>query len=51
LANLTDVHLIEKARKYAQQVFENDPTLSAVEHQLMLSALEHFWPNKEGDVS
>jgi ATP-dependent DNA helicase RecG len=51
LANLTDVHLIEKARKYAQQVFENDPTLSAVEHQLMVSALEHFWPNKEGDVS
>jgi ATP-dependent DNA helicase RecG len=51
LANLTDVHLIEKARKYAQQVFENDPTLTAVEHQLMLGALEHFWPNKEGDVS
>jgi ATP-dependent DNA helicase RecG len=51
LANLTDVHLIEKARKYAQQVFENDPTLSAVEHQLMFDALEHFWPNKEGDVS
>jgi ATP-dependent DNA helicase RecG len=51
LANLTDVHLIEKARKYAQQVFDNDPTLSAVEHQLMLDALEHFWPNREGDVS
>lgn len=51
LANLTDIHLIEKARRYAQQVFENDPTLSAPEHQLMLEALEHFWPNREGDLS
>jgi ATP-dependent DNA helicase RecG len=51
LANLTDIHLIEKARSYAQQVFENDPTLTADEHQLMLQALEHFWPRREGDVS
>lgn len=51
LANLTDVHLIEKARRYAQQVFENDPTLTAEEHKLMLDALEHFWPKREGDVS
>ncbi len=51
LANLTDVHLIEKARHYASQVFDNDPTLSAPEHQRMLDALNHFWPVKEGDVS
>lgn len=51
LANLTDVPLIEKARRYAQQVFENDPTLTAEEHKLMLDALEHFWPKREGDVS
>ncbi len=51
LANLTDVRLIEKARKYAQQVFENDPGLSAPEHQLMVDAVNHFWPHKEGDVS
>jgi len=51
LANLTDVHLIEKARLYASQVFDNDPTLSAQEHQLMLEALNHFWPSEEGDVS
>jgi ATP-dependent DNA helicase RecG len=51
LANLTDVHLIEKARKYAQQVFENDPTLSAAEHQFMLDAMEHFWPSQKGDLS
>ena len=51
LANLTDVHLIEKARHYAQQVFENDPNLTAPEHQLMLDALNHFWPSSEGDMS
>ncbi len=51
LANLTDLHLIEKARRYAQQVFENDPTLSAPEHQLMLNALDHFWPSQKGDQS
>jgi ATP-dependent DNA helicase RecG len=51
LANLTDVPLIEKARRYAQQVFENDPTLTTDEHKLMLDALEHFWPKREGDVS
>ena len=51
LANLTDIHLIEKARKYAQQVFENDPTLTAPEHQLMLDTLKHFWPTQEGDLS
>ncbi len=51
LANLTDIHLIERARKYAQQVFENDPTISAPEHQLMLNALKHFWPTQEGDLN
>jgi ATP-dependent DNA helicase RecG len=51
LANLTDVHLIEKARHYASQVFDNDPTLSAPEHQRLLDALNHFWPSDEGDIS
>ena len=51
LANLTDIHMIEKARKYAQQVFQNDPTLTAPEHQLMLDSLKHFWPTQEGDIS
>lgn len=51
LANITDVRLIEKARRYAQQVFDNDPDLSAPEHQRMLEAFEHFWPSKEGDIS
>jgi ATP-dependent DNA helicase RecG len=51
LANLTDIHLIEKAAHYAKLVFENDPELTAPEHQLMLNALNHFWPVGEGDLS
>jgi len=51
LANITDIHLIEKAQRYAHQVLENDPTLSANEHQLMRDAMEKFWPTAEGDIS
>jgi ATP-dependent DNA helicase RecG len=51
LANLTNVHLIEKAQRYAHQVLENDPKLSAPEHELMRDAMEHFWPSTEGDMS
>ncbi len=51
LANLTDIHMIEKAAHYAREVFNNDQNLSAPEHQLMLDALNHFWPSAEGDLS
>jgi ATP-dependent DNA helicase RecG len=51
MATLTDIHLIEKARRYAQEVFENDPTLAAPEHALLLNALEEFWPVEESEVS
>ena len=51
LAKITDIRLIKKAQIYAQQVLENDPTLSAPEHTLMRDALEHFWPSAEGDIS
>jgi ATP-dependent DNA helicase RecG len=51
LAKITDIRLIKKAQNYAQQVLENDPTLSAPEHKLMRDALEHFWPSAEGDIS
>ena len=51
LANITDVHLIERAQRYARQVLENDPMLAAPEHQLMRDAMEHFWPTDKGDMS
>ena len=51
LAKITDIKLIEKAQRYAHQVLENDPTLTASEHKLMKDALENFWPSEEGDIS
>jgi ATP-dependent DNA helicase RecG len=51
LAKITDVHLIEKAQRYAHQVLENDPALAASEHKLMKDALNNFWPSQEGDIS
>ena len=51
LAKITDVHLIEKAQRYAHQVLENDPALAASEHKLMKDALINFWPSEEGDIS
>ena len=51
LANITDTKLIERAQRYAHQVLENDPGLSAPEHQLMLDALQHFWPVRQGDMN
>jgi ATP-dependent DNA helicase RecG len=51
LAKITDIRQVKKAQVYAQQVLDNDPTLSAPEHKLMREALVHFWPSAEGDVS
>lgn len=51
LANITDIRLIERAQTYAKQVIENDPELSAPEHQLMLDAMNHYWPSSEGERS
>ncbi len=43
MANLSDVRLIEKARRFARQLFEQDPDLQAPEHALLAQALTHFW--------
>ncbi len=51
LANLTDVHLIEKARHHAQSIFNLDPDLKAPEHQLLAEALKRFWRLGQGDIS
>ncbi|MCJ7696143.1 MAG: ATP-dependent DNA helicase RecG [Anaerolineaceae bacterium] len=48
MASLSNIHLIEKARRYAQQVFKEDPELVAPEHELMRIAMDHFWPASEG---
>lgn len=51
MAKLTDVHLIENARKHALQVFETDPNLENPDNKMLASALSDFWGNGKGDVS
>ena len=51
MASLTDVHLIEKARKHAQALFEQDPLLEKPEDQLLALDLERFWGGGKGDIS
>ena len=51
MAKLTDVKLIEKARREAIALFERDPQLEHPEHQRINEALERFWHVEEGDIS
>ncbi len=51
LANLTDIHLIENARRCAQALFESDPDLSDPEHLLLAESLKRFWGQGQGDIS
>lgn len=55
LASLTDVRLIEKARRFAKSVFDKDPGLDRQEHQPLAAAFERFWgeqlDNGSGDIS
>ena len=51
LASLTDVHLIDKARRMAQENFEVDPELKSPEYQLLASFLERSWSGNRGDIS
>ncbi|MFQ5615511.1 MAG: ATP-dependent DNA helicase RecG [Anaerolineales bacterium] len=43
MASLTDVQLIEKARRHAQMLFKADPELKEPEHQLLALAVDRFW--------
>jgi ATP-dependent DNA helicase RecG len=51
LANLTDIRLIEKARRFAQDLFDQDPNLERPQHQLLRSALNQAWGSDAGDIS
>lgn len=51
VANISDVHLIEKARNYAISVFEQDPILYQPENQLLKAALQRAWGETQGDIS
>ena len=51
MASLTDVELIEEARKHAQTLFKEDANLEKEEHQLLGEAIDRFWGNTKGDIS
>ena len=51
MASLTDVRLIEKARRQAEGLFEADPDLSRPEHALLAREMERFWSTKKGEIS
>lgn len=51
LASLTNVPLIDKARRHAQALFEADPDLRNPEHQLLATYLAQSWSAVGGDIS
>ena len=51
LASLTDVQLIQKARKHAAALFERDAELTAPEHETLAVALNRFWHIESTDIS
>jgi ATP-dependent DNA helicase RecG len=55
MASLTDVHLIENARRQAQAIFAEDPGLENEENQKLASTLQRYWRgqlnNGKGDIS
>jgi ATP-dependent DNA helicase RecG len=51
MASLTDVRLIEKARKQATGVISDDPELTKPEHQSLSKTLDKLWEDGQGDIS
>lgn len=50
VAKLSDVRLLEEARRVAQELFDRDPDLGAPAHQLLRQEVLTFWRG-EGDLS
>jgi ATP-dependent DNA helicase RecG len=50
-ASLTDVRLIEAARREATRLFEVDPGLTEPEHALLAEAMDRFWTPSKGEIS
>jgi ATP-dependent DNA helicase RecG len=51
LARLTDIHLIEKARRQAARLIETDPDLSRPEHAALARSLHDFASARKGEIS
>lgn len=50
LAKISDIRILEEARRQAIRIFERDPDLSHPEHQLLAQKVQEFWREK-GDLS
>ena len=50
LVKLSDTRLLELARREAQLIFEQDPTLEHPQYRLLAQQVEHLW-NPESDLS
>jgi len=51
MANLTDIKLIENARKHAQSLFEIDPRLEMEKHNPLAGVMKEFWNEGQGELS
>lgn len=51
MARLTDVKLIEMARREAKALFDRDPQLVEGQHQLLAETLERAWSDGKGELS
>lgn len=51
MASLSDIHLIEKARHYAQELLKDDPLLEKPEHQMISTKLTELWNPEASDIS
>lgn len=51
MASLTDIHLIEKARHFAQEILKDDPLLDKEENRLIACRLSELWNSESGDIS
>lgn len=51
MAQLTDVRLIEQARREAARLFETDPDLASADHRVLAAAVDRFWSGGKGEIS
>lgn len=51
MANLSNIHLIEKARAQAQAVYSSDPELLQPQHEALARSFSSFWSRMKGENS
>jgi len=51
VANITNVRLIEKARRQARKLFEVNPDLRGEDYQLLADFLQQSWSTGQSDIS